>query len=143
VGGLQVRDISNPELGWITIENEMGPNDIVIFSGQTLTRITSGLYRPILHRASTPPTGERYSIVFFLRAQFTKRIESVVKSLLPSLHSNWIHSQFTGSSLENKIRQTRNICKTDIFLLRYISYQLLRRREAQAYHMPSSWTIEL
>ena len=50
VAGLQVREFTRPEAGWITVEDYMDADDVIVFTGQTLTRVTNELYYPVVHR---------------------------------------------------------------------------------------------
>jgi len=77
--GLQLREFDTP-YDWVNVENKMGPNDVIVFAGQALTRMTSGVYRPVLHRPVIPLQGDRMSFVFFLRAKAKSIVDETRKA---------------------------------------------------------------
>jgi len=113
VAGLQVRQLDQPQSGWIAVEELMGPKDIIVFVGQTMTRLTKGIYRPMLHKPVLPPSGDRYSLVFFLRATASTILGNLV---LPSQH--W--PEITVKDLEKDIRYYRNQTRLRYPLLRLL-----------------------
>lgn len=73
VPALEVFDFRKGE--WIDIESQMGPTDVLVMVGESLSKISNGYYVPCPHRVRQP-TEARYSAVYQVRVSQDASMDS-------------------------------------------------------------------